>query len=355
MSSENNGIIWWTKLTNSSHIIKAAKNSLLDSKSVVISCSDKIPWQDTMIEIITRKVGEKTSTRTFDFFDAGNIETSPSEFLFEEYLTGDEQDDYGPWEKSREAFLAKNKNTVLNRRFVCIYGISSNKARAWTSSVSEYLKNSKSDDEHGVFLLLVKGENIAVPSVMTSLKYEEYISDYDCMMLCLTLVSSLSYSRAEKMYLCETASNLARNNVEVAGLLVEKESNLIKSPFKAAYDILKQYIEVPEIEDFVNAAIWEAQIKFVFPKLENFRAELIKKYESEIKSCLPIRSSNGEEIQKPSDLEIGPLCYLCTHNPSKINVSQSELKTLEKMRAARNKIAHRENLSYEQLKSLCII
>lgn len=355
MSSENNGVIWWKKLTNSSHLINDIRDSLWDGSSVVISCGNIIPWQNIMIEIITQKVGKKDSMRTFDIYNASDIHESSGDFLFGEYLTKDEQEQYWPFEESRASFLARNKITVLNRRFVCIYGISSDKAKDWISFISEYLKYSKSNDEHGVFLLFIKSENIPVSKIMKAFKYEEYITDYDCMMMCLTLVSSLSCSRSEKMYLCEAASNLARNNVEIAGVLVEKESELIQSPLKAAYDILRQSVDHSEMEDFVNSAIWEAQIKFVFPKLENFRSELIKKYESDLKKCLPIRSSNGEEVYKPSDLEIGQLYYLCTHNPSRIDVSQNELRTLEKMRDARNKIAHRETLSYDKLKSLCII
>ena len=76
MNSENNGTIWWTKLTNSSHLVRDVRNSLLDGNSVVISFGDKIPWQSTMIEIIAQKVGKKTDNITFDFFDAANIETS---------------------------------------------------------------------------------------------------------------------------------------------------------------------------------------------------------------------------------------------------------------------------------------
>ena len=43
--------------------------------------------------------------------------------------------------------------------------------------------------------------------------YTDYVTDYDCMMLCLTMVSDLSCGRAEKMYLCEVASNIAHNHI----------------------------------------------------------------------------------------------------------------------------------------------
>ena len=60
----------------------------------------------------------------------------------------------------------------------------------------------------------------------------------------------------------------------------------------------------------VETAVWKAQIKLVFPELEDFRRNLVQKYSDKIKNYLPITSSSGERIDKPSDVEIGQLFYI---------------------------------------------
>lgn len=99
----------------------------------------------------------------------------------------------------------------------------------------------------------------------------------------------------------------------------------------------------------------EAQIKLVFPKLENSRAELIRKYETKIQRFLPIRSSNNDKIGRATDLEIGQLFFVRKENRASKITEYTELEMLRKMRDARNTLAHWETLSYKQLKDLSMI
>jgi uncharacterized protein YllA (UPF0747 family) len=105
----------------------------------------------------------------------------------------------------------------------------------------------------------------------------------------------------------------------------------------------------------VRMSVWKAQIKFVFPQLENFRADLIRKYEKKIENHLPIKSSNNDIVDKPSELEIGQLYFICNTNYSQRIVDSSEYEMLKKMRDARNILAHWDALSYKQLTEIKVL
>lgn len=159
-----------------------------------------------------------------------------------------------------------------------------------------------------------------------------------------------------EMYLCEVASNIAHNHVELAALLVSEKLKLLQNPIAVAESTYRENgIRVTNLQEVVRMAVWEAQIKLVFPKLENFRAEIIRKYESKIQRFLPIRSSNNDKIDRAVDLEIGQLFFVCKENRASKITELSEFELLRKMRDVRNTLAHWEILSYEQLKDLGMI
>ena len=350
------GELWWNRLVNSVRFLDDIYDELMDEKSVLLLFDTDIPWQDIMIETIEQKLADRIDNRTLDTHDVSKVD-SPGNYLMERYCSKDERKKYWPTTHgSPEKFLAQNRMTPMNKRFVCITGIKSDQTAKWVSSVKEYLENCDQSQEHGIFILIGQGTGVAAAKQITAFRYSDYVTDYDCMMLCLTMVSDLSCSRAEKMYLCETASNIAHNHVEQAALLVSEKLSLIQDPVVTASEVYHENgIKVTNIQETVRMAVWEAQIKLVFPKLENFRAGIIRRSEEKLQDYLPIRSSSNDIIARASDLEIGQLYYLCReHRVSKI-VDNTELDMLRKMRDARNTLAHWETLSYDQLKELKMI
>lgn len=348
--------LWWNRLVNSVRFLDDIQDILMCNGSVLLCFETEIPWKDTMLDTIEQKLSDITDSRTFDILDVSKTD-SPGMFLMERYCSKEERKKYWPTTHgSPERFLAQNRGTPLNKRYVCLTGITSITAMEWVASVSEYITNCNDEQEHGIFILLVEGTVPSCPKPLTLMRYTDYVSDYDCMMLCLTIISDLSCSRAEKMYLCEAASNIANNRVELAGLLVSRKLALIKNPYAVTAEIYQENgIKVTNLQEQVHMAIWKAQIKLVFPKLENFRAEIIQKYEAKLQQFLPIRSSNNDEVKKAADLEIGQLFYICNENRDSKITNVSEYKMLKKMKDVRNNLAHWEPLSYEQLKDIGII
>ena len=272
--------LWWNRLVNSVRFLDDVQDALREKKSVALIFDTDIPWKEIMIETLDRRLSEMTDSRTFDTLDVSGV-TETGKFLLEKFCSKEERNKYWPTiHGTPECFLALNRETLLNKRYVCITGVNSANATKWMTSISEYMENSDSEKKHGIFILLVEKAAVINSKHIAQFKYADYVSDYDCMMLCLTLISDLSCSRAEKMYLCEVANNIANNQVELAGLLVSEKLELIYHPLVATERVFQENgIKITNLQERVNRAVWEAQIKLVFPKLENFRAEIIRKYE----------------------------------------------------------------------------
>lgn len=347
------GELWWTRLVNSVRFLDDVKDILMDEKSVIMNFTNNIPWLDIMIFTLEQQLSLMTDTRSFEVRDISSIQTEPGKYLFESYCSESERKKYWPnTHKSHERFLATNNNTTLNHRIVCITGINSGNASPWIKAISEYLENRDSE-ERAIFILIVQGINTKKSQYMESIRYSDYVTDYDCLMLCLTMLSSAKCGSAQKQYISEIASNIAKNNVEIAGLLATAELSLAENPVNTASDVLgENNIIINDLKERVKTAVWEAQIKLVFPRLEDFRRELVQKYYHNIQKLLPITSSSGERVDKASEVEIGQLYFLCSIN--KI-LEKNEFDLLKKMRDARNLLAHREILTYNKLIELDIL
>lgn len=345
------GELWWSRLVNSVRFLDDVKDSLIDGKSVIMNFSGNIPWYNDMTEFLEQKLSFMTDTRSIIYDDVTSITAEPGKYLFTKYFSESERRKY--WtDKSYEQFMAENNNTILNHRILCITGISSGNAVSWLKTVSEYLEHRNSE-ERCIFILFVQNANTNGSKLISNFQYADYVTDYDCLMLCLTLLSSEKCSSIQKQYISELASNIANNNVEIAGLLAKEGINLAEDPYGTASEVIRNNnIKINNLSEVVEKAIWEAQIKLFFPRLEDFRRTLVQKYSNKIKKYLPITSSSGERIDKPSDVEIGQLFFISGKEKF---LEKSEFDMLCKMRNARNLLAHSDSIDFTMLNEIKLL
>ncbi len=341
----NIGELWWNRLVNSVRFLDDSKDILITEKSMVLSFPDGVPFSEDMLSFLEQKLSVLTVTRSFIVRDVSEVHTDPGKYLFEHFCSESERKKYWP-SISYAYFLATNDHTILHRRILCITGLNASNTAEWVKVITEYLENRNSDDQC-IFILITNSVNIHVSKVIAHLKYSDYVTDYDCLMLCLTLLSSEKCSSIQKQYVSELASNISHNQPEIAGLLALEGIPLAKDPIRVARKVFQDHkIVVTGLQKRVLAAVWETQIKLVFPRLENLRRNLIQKYNEAIQPYLSMVNFSGEWIEKAADMEIGQLFFVC--GKEKI-LSKSDFELLSNMRYARNLLAHREILDYQQL------
>ena len=339
------GEIWWSRLVNSVRFIDNVINTLAEEKSVIMNFQGNVPWLDDMLYFLEQKLVFMTETRSFETHDASEIRTTPGKYLFERFCSEEERKKYWPSrDKCYERFLATNNNTPLNRRIICITNINSSNITSWLKTITEYLENRNSE-ERGIFILVVQKVNTYESKLMGNILYSDYVTDYDCLMLCLTILSSEKGSSLQKQYVSEIADNIAEGDVETAGILATAGIKLAKSPLETANEILQENnIHIPNLQYQVTTAVWKAQIKLVFPCIEDFRSEIIQKYQVKLQKSL--------HNNKVTEIEIGQLFFICAKGKF---ISKSEFDLLSRMRDARNCLAHRNTLTYDDLIKLKIL
>ena len=350
------GELWWSRIVNSVRYLDEIQNVLMSEESVILLFDGEIPWQEIMLETLEQKLSYATDDRTFDMCDVSK-ESDAGAFFKKRYIDKNPDSAYWPTDySSPECYLAQDRTTTLNRRYVCLTGIRKEKTEMWRKSVCEYLHHCDGEHAHGVFILLAEGDGCEDAEPLHVFRYADYVNDYDCMMLCLTQISELKCSKAEKLYLSEVASSIAHNRAEHASLLAAKEQKLLMDPVGTARAVFEELgIKVTNLSQAVRMAVWEAQIRLAFPKMEDFRRELISRYEYKLKKRLPIPGCDRQLIHDVWDLEIGELFHVCKGGTAGGIVPTAEFEMLRKMRDARNKLAHWDTIRYEELKELGMI
>ncbi len=342
------GQTWWSRMVNAVRFLNDAHDSLMSGKSVVLHFPGEIPWQELLIEELERKLGRTSDDRMFRVHSVKDVKEDPGEYLFRHYCSEEERGNYwAPTHQTYERFLAMSPKTTLTHRYLCLKDVNSENCSRWIKSISDYTEACEKDAEHGLFILLSQGAAPRSTKSVNVYQYANYITDYDCLMLCQTLISSLSCSSAAKQYISEVASNLADNQVELAGMLVSYKMELIQKPESVAWEVFtKENIACENLREKVNTALWEAQVKIIFPLLERYRRDLIQKHQHQLKKHLPMPGSDGKMIHSLNELELGELYFLCYNHKL---LSTPEFNRLVKMRDARNSLAHWGVIPYSEL------
>ena len=339
--------IWWTRLSNSVRFLEDARDALLSGRSVVMTFPDEVPWQDVMTDTLEQHLFPITDERSFEVHDVSESDDDPGLYLFNNFCSETERAKYWPaTHGSYEKFLAASDNVRLNRRIVCITGLSVFNTSRWVKSVNEYLAGRNSE-QRGIFILVSQKVKSYSTDFMECFDFEEYVSDYDCRMLCLTLLSSVKCSSSRKQYISEIAAGIAKNDVTKAGILASAGLQLAMYPYETAKWLYSENgLSDENLEKHVKSAVWSAQIRLVFPEIEEFRSGMICRYEKNFERFLPISSLLGEQIYRADDLEIGHLYILCTNHKV---INQPEYDKLVLMRKFRNRLAHCDVIPYPDL------
>ena len=324
--------IFWKRVSNASRFLNDAIDELLSGHSVVLAFEDSIPWKDVMLDVLAEKLLPCLNTCSLDPHAAEGV-TDPGEFLLRRYFSARDRSNYWPG-SSVEKFMAENKST-MHRRIILITDIPETRSHAWINSVSEYLRYAD-PEEHAHFLLITSGTTFTGSDAVALLNYRDYISEYDCLMLCMNLLSDVKCSILAKKYIAELAVQLADNRLEYAGQFAEYRAELLWNTADAVRSVYPE-LSFEKAEELTEQALWEIQIRIVYPELEHFRRGFVRKYQERLKDYLPITDSAGEKVTEPSGLEIGQLHHICTAHHI---AEKTDFDRLCHMRTARNNLAH---------------
>jgi len=345
--------IWWKRLTNPSNFAQDITDSVLDGKSAVVLYHKEIAWKDELIRNIVEDI-EKDSPNMKTSIHVPESDSEPDEYIIQKYCSDEERSRYWPSAENTVAkFLAGNPKAALNKSNVILDISDCDMPERWIDFAQEYEACFNEYDEHGVFVLFVRDCGTQTEDhikengyAVECINYDATINDFDMLMLCMTIMSEQNCSISQKQYIAETAVSLAGDNVEVAGRLAEYKGSLPVNTLNIAKKIFKEYhIPCDDMEIRVKKSLWKAQVKILFPLIEQFRSRFISN-NADILKKYPLNAYKTHNI---FELEIGQLYHLCFTNNILI---KKELKFIEKVRDARNSIAHLDVVAHNDVLSL---
>ncbi len=345
--------IWWKRLTNPLNFAEDIIYSVLDGKTVFVLYEKEMAWKEELIQDIVENI-EKDSPNMKTNFRIPEKYAEPSEYIMTKYCSDEERNHYWPSAENTVAgFLAKSTKAALNKSNVILDLSSCGEPEKWIDFAEEYHSCFDEYDEHGVFVFFIRDTEKRIREYIKEnecqsecMSYDDSIQDFDMLMLCMTILSEQNCSIQQKQYIAETAAALAEDDVETAGRLAEYKGSLPVNTLNITKKIFREHgISCEDIETRVKKALWKAQVKVLFPIIEQFRSRFI----SENIDILKKYPLNIYKTHSIFELEIGQLYHLCYSNQI---LSGKELKVLEKVRNARNSLAHLDVVPYNDVSYL---
>lgn len=334
--------IWWQQFNSPRRFIRDAADNLTNGKSVVLRLPERVPWLDTMREVFDKRL-RKSGTLSIEVVDAKNI-SEPPEFVFEEFCEA--KDGFRPVNETAYArFLAQRTGISLNSSCIWIRNAEPAQVNRWFAFIADYHK-FLGGKRGGVFLLETGDAlNFADAAGVEVLSYAKRISDYDC--FAFNIFVAAEFGKANhlmKQYLAELVSALTEGDVEFGAECIRRGESLLQNPAVVFENILSTdaFTSHKSAED-IDRAIWMTQMKLVFPLVETFRRNFIKKYEMTLKTTPPYPDA-------PEELEIGNLFGLFALK--RWLLDNEDADDLEMYREVRNKLAHLKILPFDELQRM---
>jgi len=341
--------LWWEQIPNANRFVRKIEDSLLEGQSVILKDFAKIPWTYELMYIVTDNVHMENAERSFSSVDAEEIAEEPGEYMLEHYCKEDLRTKFRPG-KGYANFLADLETSTLSGSFIRVKNAKGQKAKAWIKFVKEYVERLKGR-EGAVFLLEIEdAEEISKKKGITVLNYKDEISPYDCFVFNMLAASKLKGSYLQKTYLADLASQLAKTDIELSAVLIEKNEEFLENPAK----VLRENAADPSIykDEEVAKCIRAAQIKLVYPLVEEFRNRFVKKNKRLIEDSLALNNFEGTQtvINDLDEVEIGTISYLS--GKYRWPLSYEEIQELQLYKEARNFLAHMRILPYEKIRDI---
>lgn len=343
--------IWWTQIPSARHFLEQITEALLMRKSVLLSVPEDLPWSDDMYMELDSSLIAHGSDRSLKFID------SPADdigrFLLENYCKKEKRVQYRPAE-GYARFFARNSDIALNQYYVWVKNVSPESLRGWKEFIKGYYAAVPQDAPCAGFVLETSAAGIADTHNLVPLSYEQSITPYDSFTFCALAGADADIPERLRPYLTEVVASLCRKDVELCAACLMDWKEFFRDPI-GRYRFLAESCDRSDGRPFSAAAdpaqlehdLWEAQLKQLFPVIERYRSDFIRRHFSEIKELLPVQNGLGEDLSAPQDVELGNLYYWALHE--QIRTSNEEYHTLDFFRQMRNRLAHLNVLNSEDV------
>lgn len=346
--------IWWSYVPSALRFITDICGSLLEDRSVILHSTRTIPWHEDMTQAILDAIQPCTAYKRFD--TAADID-EPGAYLLRTYCDPNRRTAYRPT-KSYARFFADNDDIGLHQLFLWVHICTVEQMEAWAQFVSEYTIGREHNREKAVFLLEWSGtEPMKCQKGVQRYSLDSYIYEYDKIVFCTLASSSIDECDLLRKYLTELAVHCAGDDMELCNACLKHYEDFLKAPWDTICQIISDELRSDgstydsfKSRDEIGHLTWLAQIRTIYPALEEYREQFVEKYADIIASQLPIESSYGEVYDHPNDVELGTLKFMA--DSGSLRLKQKEYDRLTLYKEARNKLSHLTPLTSNEICNL---
>lgn len=352
--------IFWEQIHGAHTFIDTVLGAIGNDKSVVLCLPSQVPWYDTMRYLIEERVRSTKWNHLLESVEDSDEIAVPGKYLMEHYCSREKLRMYRP-NRGYAQFLADNKEALFHTRFIWVRNIKASRMKIWTDFVADYNAKMKTYPQRAILLLEARGYMLNyIPHGVNVITLENEVSEYDSVAFNMLMASNSGINRKLLPYLTELTSKIAKLDVELCEECIKKGKEFLENPMSVLRFIEaenrrsdgSEYVYMGTEEEIVRA-IWETQIKLIFPIIESFRSDFVRKYRSQIEKELPLTAAYGEKYNEVGDVEIGILYFMASSG--KINMQEKDYKDLTFLREMRNRLAHIKTLSFQELEKVLFL
>ena len=189
--------LWWGRTPNPARFQRDVLEQVELENSVVLNFPGDVPWRSVFISMLQNSLHQTSATRDFLVIEAPyerdpKKRMEPGEFILKNHCEQWDYDNYWPTQTYGQ-YLA-SKPVTLHQMYIYVKGIHRDECEAWFQFVRDYLESFPENAQHAVFLLEVQCSSVSGYRQLTFLNYQDYVSDYDGLMLCLAVTAPLRCS-----------------------------------------------------------------------------------------------------------------------------------------------------------------
>jgi len=320
---------WWHIVPGSRHFI----NAVAEAADKNCATAAHLPKVDTagFLQILEKKIRRRHVSllvEIFDFDGKGDLEDFTAELTekFAPNFLRDFTEDSPLTDLSRQ--------NVLSGRVIIVR--LKNKFSHLTSAVADF--NKKNSDSSGAIIFVTNEDN--PPPSLTRLS--DFLTPYDVQFFAINLLENAKLTAQEKLYTSTLAAKLSGQSAILAKNLSTAEL------FTGGVDFVKKIVPTCDERNF-SRAVWECQVQFLLPTLEQVRGRLIEKNFRRLKAILPVKDEFGKIITDPWDMEFRHLHF---YGGNAMLFQAGDWEILESAHRARNELSHLEILDTAKVEKI---
>ena len=337
--------IWWGSVPNAARYVQEIVDAVHAEKSMVLVLGRNVPWRAFLPVLVEERIAD-IPDRSLKRITCP--EEEPGAYLLEHYCMEEKRLAYRAG-RSHAQFLAEAEGLVLHKAILWIDIPDAEKARAWTNFVRDYHSFAKKGAATPSFIL-VFSDDFGVGRGCRGILYHAFSDEVNAFdrFAFATLAAACSVeNRRLKPYLATLAAIVCAGDMELCAACSRCGMAFMHSPREtlkkiAALDVRSDGSPlVPDdLYEDLERRIWKAQVKTVFPAIEDRR----QAYIGQCRAALHAMNLVPEEV------EIGVLSHKAA--VGEIKLPTAAVEELLLLKEARNHLAHIREVPFSMVEAI---